>query len=438
MAPRPDAPAGGKQRWLPFKARDDRARPGFDVVAARPESVVSGRRLTRGPVGPGALRGAHPPPMDLLLRVWPPMLATLASPREVDPGARLEVKYDGFRALAGLSGGRVSLQSRNGHDLAARFPRIAAALGDVVVGEAVLDGEIVAPHGGASAFQALQGASERVAYFVFDLTWLEGEDLRARPLEQRRELLESLLADAPRAIRAAEEVRGPIGEALARARREGWEGVVAKARGSTYRGTRSRDWLKVKVTASQELAIVGYTPIRTGASSVGALLLAVREGDRLVYAGKVGTGFGDALRRSLFRALEADRVDAPAVAGAPRMRAARWVRPRRVAEVAFAEWTADGKLRHPSFRRLRDDKRPEECVRESPRRAGHARGARAGGRGRPRGGGTARSRARLTSNVAAAIPAAATILPPGGGSPRATRSGWRIIRPSAPRSWRAL
>ncbi len=361
-------PAGGKQQWLLFKASDEAARPGFDVVAERPESVVSGRRVTRGPVSAKTLRGVHPPPMDLLLRVWPPMLATLAAPEEVDPGARLEVKYDGFRALAGLSGRRVSLQSRNGRDLSARFPGVAAALRDVVVGEAVLDGEVVARDGGGSAFQALQGAADRVAYAVFDLLWLEGEDLRDRPLEERRELLESLLADAPRAIQVAEEVAGPVAKAMARARREGWEGIVAKARGSTYQGTRSRDWLKVKVVESQELAVVGYTPIRTGADAIGALLVAVREGQRFRYAGKVGTGYTDAVRRALFRALERDRVATPAVADPPRMRAARWVTPRLVAEVAFTEWTADGKLRHPSFKRLRDDKRPEECVRERRRR----------------------------------------------------------------------
>ena len=364
-------PAGGKPQWLFFKAKDEAANPGFDVVAERPESVVSGRRVTRGPVAAKTLRAPHPPPIDLLLRVWPPMLATLATPDEVRAGDRLEVKYDGFRALAALSGRRVTLQSRNGLDLAARFPSIAAALADVVVGEAVLDGEIVAEGEGASQFEALHGASSRIGYAVFDLLWLEGEDLRARPLEERRQLLESLLADARPELQVAQEVAGPIAKAMARARREGWEGVVAKRRGSPrgspYEGRRSRDWLKVKVTAGQELAIVGYTPIKNGEAAVGALLLGVREGKRFVYAGKVGTGFSEAVRRELHRELEKDRVDAPAVAGAPRMRAARWVAPRLVAEVAFTEWTADGKLRHPSFKGLRDDKRPEECVRERPR-----------------------------------------------------------------------
>lgn len=359
--------AEGKPAWLFFKAKDEAADARYDVVGERPESVVSGRRVTRGPVAAKTLRAAHPPPIDLLLRVWPPMLATLATVDEVQPGDRLEVKYDGFRALAGLSGGKVSLQSRNGLDLGARFPAVAAALGQLVVGEAVLDGEIVAAGAGGSAFEALHGDGSRVAYAVFDLLWLDGEDLRERPLEERRELLESLLAGAPPLLHVAEEVEGPVRKALARARREGWEGLVAKRPGSRYEGRRSRAWLKVKILGGQELAVVGYTPLKGGAPGVGALLLAVREGRRFVYAGKVGTGYTEAVRRELQRRLDPDRVEALAVEGAPRMRDARWVVPRLVAEVAFTEWTSDGRLRHPSFKGLRDDKRPEEAVRERPR-----------------------------------------------------------------------
>ena len=357
-------PAGGKAQWLFFKAKDEVANAAYDVLEERPESVLSGRRVTRGPVAAKTLRAAHPSPVDLLLRVWPPMLATLATEADVAADARLEVKYDGFRALAGLSGGRVSLQSRNGLDLAPRFSEVAAALRRLVVGEAVLDGEIVAEGEAGSRFQALQGAGGRTHYVAFDLLWLDGEDLRGRPIEARRELLESLLAGARNPLQVAEEVPGPVRKAMARARREGWEGLVAKRAGSQYEGRRSTAWLKVKVTAGQEFAIVGYTPISSGAEAIGALLLAVREGKRFVFAGKVGTGYTEAVRRELFRRLEPDRVEDSPAAGAPRMRDARWVTPRLVAEVAFSEWTADGKLRHPSFKGLREDKNPEECVRE--------------------------------------------------------------------------
>lgn len=360
-------PTGGKAQWLLFKAKDELANAAFDVVEERPESVLSGRRVTRGPVTAKALRAPHPSPIDLLLRVWPPMLATLATEEDVAASDRLEVKYDGFRALAGLSGGSVSLQSRNGLDLGTRFPDVVAALRPLVVAEAVLDGEIVAEGDAGSRFQALQDARGRTRYVAFDLLWLDGEDLRGHPIEARRELLESLLAGARDPLQVAEEVPGPIRKAMARARREGWEGVVAKRPGSPYEGRRSAAWLKVKVTAGQEFAIVGYTPISSGGDAIGALLLAVRERKRFVYAGKVGTGYTEAMRRELFRRLEPDRVEVPAAVGAPRMRDARWVAPRLVAEVAFSEWTADGKLRHPSFQGLRDDKTPESCVRERPR-----------------------------------------------------------------------
>ncbi|BDG08408.1 non-homologous end-joining DNA ligase [Anaeromyxobacter paludicola] len=358
-------PAGGKEQWLLFKAKDEAADAGFDVVAARPESVTSGRRVTRGPVAARTLKARHPAPMDLLLRVWPPMLATLARPEEAQGAWSLEVKYDGFRALAGVSGGQVSLQSRNGLDLSARFPGVARALAGLVVGEAVLDGEVVAfDPKGVSRFQLLQGAAGELRYAVFDLLWHEGEDLRGRPLEERQELLASLLAAPPPGILLAEAVEGSVAEALARARKARAEGIVAKRAGSPYRGGRSRDWLKLKVSGSQEVAVIGYTPITTGEPAIGALLVAVRQGRGFVYAGKVGTGYTDAVRRELRARLEPDAVETPPAADAPRLRGARWVRPRLVAEVSFTEWTADGRLRHPSFQGLRDDKRPEECVRE--------------------------------------------------------------------------
>jgi bifunctional non-homologous end joining protein LigD len=364
-------PAGGKQQWLLFKGTDAEARPGHDILTERPESVVSGRRVTRGPESARVLRAQHPAPLDLLARVWPPMLATAASPQAADAagdaGWSFEIKYDGFRALAALSAGRHTLQSRNGLDLSPRFPSVAAALDGIVVAEAVLDGEIAAvDRQGISRFQDLQGAAGTLRYLVFDLLWLDGEDLRPRPLEERRELAASLLAGAPEPIALAEPVDGPIEAALARARSAGWEGLLAKRIGSRYQAGRSRDWLKLKLVTSQELAIVGYTPISSGGPAVGALLLGVAEQGRLVYAGKVGTGYTDEVRHQLWAELVPDTVAAPQVAGAPRMRDARWVKPRLVAQVAFSEWTADGRLRHPSFLGLRSDKAPLECVRERP------------------------------------------------------------------------
>jgi len=369
--------ASGKETWLLFKSDDEAARADFDVTEARPESVVSGRRITRGPTTKKSLEAPHPKALELMMKVWPPMLATLVEQAPSRGEWIHEVKYDGFRALAALSGGDVALQSRNGLDLSGRFPRIFRALKDVIAAEAVLDGEIVAVDAkGRSRFQALQQSGGALRYFVFDLLWLDGRDLRARPLRDRRELLESLLANVGEPIVLAERLVGGGERALAEAKRRGLEGVIAKRADAPYEGRRSRDWLKLKVLAGQEMAIVGFTPISyrqpaagRNPQSIGALLLAVREGDRFVYAGKVGTGFTDKLRRELFRLLSNETAGSRRVEGAPRFRDAIWVEPRHVAQIELAEWTADGKARHPSFQGLRPDKRPEECVREAPQPA---------------------------------------------------------------------
>lgn len=362
------APRGGKPQWLLFKARDGLENPALDVVEERPESVVSGRRVTRGPVSKSALRASHPEPSALLDKVWPPMTASVGEAREVKNGSHwLEVKYDGFRALAAVSGGALSLLSRNRLDLAGRFPEVARALSRLTVGEAVLDGEVVAlDRNGVPRFQLLQEGSVEQRFVAFDLLWLEGEDLRSRPIEDRRDLLESVLANVPLPIEVSQRLELPLDEALEAARRRGLEGLIAKRQGSRYRGGRSRDWLKLKLAGRQEVAIAGYTPIKADRNEIGALLVAVHTPRGFEYAGKVGTGFDAQTRRNLRELLEADRVDKPPVRDPPRERGARWVQPRHVAEVAFSEWTRDGKLRQPSFQGLRVDKSPEECVREQP------------------------------------------------------------------------
>lgn len=318
------------------------------------------------------LRGPHPLPDALMKKVWPPMRATLSGPDHAPADAFVyEVKYDGFRGLAAVSAGRVEFLSRNGLDLSSRFPQVARALSRLTVGEAVLDGEVVAvDRSGVSHFQDLQqsGADER--YDVFDLLWLDGQDLRSRPLEERRDLLDSVLANVPPPIEPAERIRADtVEDAMAEAERRHLEGLIAKRNGSTYKGTRSSEWLKLKLNASQELAILGYTPISNGRPEIGAILVGVHSDDGFHYAGKVGTGWTSKLRRQLFKDLEKDRTDTPPAVDAPRLRDARWVTPKKVAQVSFTEWTADGKLRHPSFQGLRDDKRPEECVREVPEAA---------------------------------------------------------------------
>jgi bifunctional non-homologous end joining protein LigD len=359
--------SGKKLEWLFFKGRDELASSETDVVAERPESVLSGKRVTRGPLRATVARGPHPDPIALLMKVWPPMKAVLSRADVVAGGDLIfEVKYDGYRALAGVSAGRVALQSRSGHDLSQRFPEVARALAGLSVAAAVLDGEIVSERRGVATFENLQSGAGATRYRVFDLLWLDGEDLRDRPIEERRDLLESVLAGVGPPLALAERVNGPVGKALAEARRRKLEGVIAKRAGSRYQATRSPDWRKVKLTASQELAVLGFTPSSDQSRAIGALLLGVFDGQKFRYAGKVGTGFSREMQHTLWQELEGDRVDAPPAPDAPRLRKATWVRPRLVAEVAFTEWTRDGKLRHPSFRGLRIDKQPTEVVRERP------------------------------------------------------------------------
>jgi len=381
-------PQGGKAQWLLFKAKDGTERPDYDVVAERPESVVSGRRLTRGPERQRQLRGSHPDPETLLARVWPPMLAVLSKGTPA-PASRYvyEVKYDGYRALAAISGGKVAVRSRNDLDFGARFPWVLPALSQVVVGEAVLDGELVAlDQAGVARFQKLGDPGAEHRYVVFDLLWLDGEDLRGRPLEERRELLESVMANTRAPLELAQRVRGDQESAVAEAKARGWEGLLAKLRGSPYTGTRSADWLKLKILGTDELVIAGWTPISSGSAEIGALLVAARRGGRFVYAGKVGTGFDRAMRRRLLTLLEKEEVPKPAIDDAPRMRDAHWVMPRHVAELQFTEWTRDGKLRHPSFQGLREDKGPLEIGQDEgaarPEKKAPASAVKARGSGR--------------------------------------------------------
>ena len=360
--------APGKAQWLMFKAKDGKENPSYDVVTERPESVVSGRVLTRGPERAGALRAPRAPPEKILEEFFPPMLATLVA--EAPEGEWIkEVKYDGYRALSAVSNRRVAMWSRNKLDLAGRFPGVARALSQIVVGDAVLDGEVaVLDPDGVPRFELIQQGKTDGVLFAFDLLRLDGEDLRGRPLEERRDLLRSVLSNSPPEVQRSEEVPGTVDEALEAMRRRGMEGLILKAPRSLYEKGRSREWLKLKAQATQELAVVGWTPGKGAqAGSLGALLLAVADGrGGYEFAGKVGTGFSSKMRAELKKQLLEDEVDSPLARGAPRMRDAHWAKPRLVAQVRFTEWTSDGKLRHPSFQGLRADKLPEECIRETP------------------------------------------------------------------------
>ncbi len=296
-----------------------------------------------------------------------PMKAVLTEERFSDDAWVYERKLDGIRCIAIKDDRTVRLLSRNDLSLNARFPEVAAALAGDPATQIVLDGEIVAFSGGQTSFERLQQRGERhvaVYLYAFDLLHLAGSDTTALPLSARRRLL-----------RGAVAFRGPLrltpsrkrdGEALfAEACRKGWEGLIAKRAASPYVHGRSRDWLKFKCSAEQELVIGGYTAPRGSRSDLGALLLGHFDGARLRYAGKVGTGFTAATLRDLSARLAPLRREASPFADAVREPHATWVEPQLVAQVGFSEWTRDGKLRHPRFLGLRDDKPAGEVVRES-------------------------------------------------------------------------
>jgi bifunctional non-homologous end joining protein LigD len=359
------------RQWLLFKAKDSFADPARDIVADRPESVTSGRSATRGPRRAGA-SGAGKSARTLLDSVGEPMRARLVEKLVAPDSYLYEIKYDGYRLLAGRAGGDVVLRTRNGNDWTARFQGIADAVRTLDVSECVLDGEacIVDPAGHPS-FADLQAwlAGEKVkgtlAFAAFDLLWLDGRDLRALPIEERKELLEALLARVGPPLSVSRAAAGSLEQIASVAKASGLEGLVAKKKGSRYSPLDSSSWIKIKFDRRQDCAIVGYIPLSGTTDEVGALLLAVVDPDKeLHFAGRVGTGFDDRTRRRLAELIDPDVVDAPRALDAPRMKGARWSVPKLVCEIRFANWTRDRSARAPSFLGLREDKQPMECIRE--------------------------------------------------------------------------
>jgi bifunctional non-homologous end joining protein LigD len=293
-----------------------------------------------------------------------PMLATLSTEIPTGPSWVFEEKYDGIRALAYRTNKKVRLLSRNELDLTAGFPQVAEAIAALPGGDLVLDGELVIfDPKGVSRFQLLQrrGAAGRSEYAVFDLLELDGVPLLARPLKERRAALEGFLPRGPD-LRLSRRV-GKNGEkALKSAQEKAWEGIIAKDETSRYEpGVRSRAWLKVKVRKQSEFVIGGFTAPAGSRAHLGALLVGLYDGTRLRYAGKVGSGYtGESLQDLATRLAPIHSATSP-FADAPRLKDATWVKPKLVAQVAFAEWTADGKLRQPVFLGLRRDKAPREC-----------------------------------------------------------------------------
>lgn len=277
-----------------------------------------------------------------------------------------ERKLDGLRCIAVREGARIELWSRNHLPFNRRFPWLLSALGAVPVDSFVLDGEIVAFDGDRTSFQLLQsGAGGQAAFVVFDLLYLLGRATTSLPLVDRRDLLGQVLGlagDGP--LRASQHLGGAVDELMKSACSLGWEGLVAKRASSPYRSGRSPDWRKLKCTARQELVVGGWTEPSGARTGFGALLVGYYDAGLLRYAGRVGTGFDEKTLRGLHSTLRSLAVDDPPFSDPPPDRGTHWVEPVLVAEVEFTEWTRDGRLRHPSFLGLRDDKSAQSVVRE--------------------------------------------------------------------------
>jgi bifunctional non-homologous end joining protein LigD len=291
-----------------------------------------------------------------------PMLATLVKDPFHRPGWVYEEKYDGDRILAYKEGDAVHLLSRNAKDHTARFLKIAAAVGALRFRTLLLDGEVVVfDRRGISRFQLLQQGRGEPSYAVFDCLYRDGRDLRRETLAGRRKMLEATIGDGERLLLARRLAENGLA-AYRGAKRKGYEGIVAKDLASPYVEDRSRMWLKVKVRQEDEFIIVGYTPPRGHRRYFGALLLGVYDHGALRYVGKVGTGFSESMQASLLRTFQPLARKTSPLVEPPRERGITYLAPRLVAQVAFEEWTADGKLRQPAFLGLRDDKEPAEVV----------------------------------------------------------------------------
>lgn len=395
----------GKQgdAWFLIKEDDEYAQPAREatVVEAHPNSVASGRSIEEiaaerdrvwqsnrsvaenvksGAVAkrvkqassqvaavPGALKAPLPDFVE-------PQLATLVDRAPAGEGWVHEMKLDGYRILARVADGAARLYSRNGKEWTSNFPAIARAAARLPVNNAWLDGEVVALQpDGRSSFQALQNALSRGAgdlhYYLFDLMYLDGYEVRKATLLDRKRLLETLVAGARDPLRLSAHVAAPGSAYFEEACKLGLEGIVCKRADAAYAAGRSRAWVKVKCEMRQEMVIGGYTDPEGARSGFGALHVGVYEGGELRYSGKVGTGFNEATLAALKKKLDALATREPPFVNPPRGAEARrshWVEPELVAEVRFTEWTADGTLRHPSFQGLREDKKAREVVRERP------------------------------------------------------------------------
>ncbi|MFQ6573979.1 DNA ligase D [Pseudomonas sp. UM16] len=364
--------AGKKEQWMLVKSEDNEARStdDYDIVQAQPDSVLSERTLlprqATSSAGQRPARASAARKAKLPEHLHPQLATLVESPPSGD--WRYEVKFDGYRLLARIKANEVRLFTRNGHDWSAKMPHQVAALRTLKLKSAWLDGEmVVVGEQGVADFQALQNAfdsnsDEQIRYYLFDLLYLNGKDLRQCPLQERRAQLHALLEhNTASELEFSADFDEPVASLLDSACRMQLEGLIGKRVDSSYVGRRSRDWIKLKCKQRQEFIIVGYTDPKGSRHAFGALLLALHDNDsgQLRYAGKVGTGFSATTLDSIHARLKPLAAERPVLINAPsgaEARGVHWLQPRLLAEVAYAQMTREGIVRHAVFHGLRDDK----------------------------------------------------------------------------------
>lgn len=383
---------GKQEQWFLIKHQDESARPiaDYDVVSEQPNSVLSDRTVipkkrgkpksstpSESPDKAEPLRTAHAVPADLPEKLAP-QLATLVESSPQGSEWRFEIKFDGYRMLCRVEGDEVRLFTRNGHDWTDKLPKQAAAINQLGLESAWLDGEIVVPNAdGVPDFQLLQnafdaGKSQGIIYYLFDLPYLNGADLRLVPVEQRRAALKQVMeSNEHPLLRFSDDFTEDVDALMNSACQMKMEGLIGKRSGSPYVSRRSDSWIKLKCKHRQEFVIVGFTDPKGARSGFGALVLALTNKDsgELRYAGKVGTGFTESTLATILKKLLPLEQKKVPVAHPPKgvdAKGIHWLKPELLAEVMFAEITSDGVVRHAVFHGIRTDKPAKDITEEKP------------------------------------------------------------------------